>query len=66
MSNTREEWQRYSDIDIVDIDGRDYPDFSDSYVMDAKFDGKWMTPAELDTFQDVFCDEINELIHERL
>jgi len=42
------------DIDSIDmhIDTRDYPDFVDSYILKADYDGRPMTDAELDVLND--------------
>ena len=45
----------YSKIDSIEIDGvdmKDYPDFCDSYISYAEYNGKEMTDEQL--------DEINE------
>lgn len=42
------------DIDSIDmhIDTKDYPDFVDSYITKADYDGRPMTDAELDVLND--------------
>jgi len=42
------------DIDSIDmhIDTSDYPDFVDSYISAADYDGRPMTDAELDILND--------------
>jgi len=46
----------YSKIDMASIDMHidtsDYPDFVDSYILKADYDGRPMTDAELDVLND--------------
>ncbi len=41
-----------SNIEIDGLDHRDYPDFVDAFIMDAKVDGRQATDEELDQMND--------------
>ena len=41
-----------SNIEIDGLDRRDYPDFVDAFIMDAKVDGRQATDEELDQMND--------------
>ena len=41
-----------SNIEIDGLDMRDYPDFVDAYIMDARVDGRRATDEELDQMND--------------
>jgi hypothetical protein len=41
-----------SNIEIDGLDMRDYPDFVDAYIMDARVDGRQATDEELDQMND--------------
>ena len=41
-----------NDIQIDDIDHRDYPDYCDAYIMTAKVEGRMATDEELDQMND--------------
>lgn len=56
---------------IEHIDGiymQDYPDFCDAYIEEATVfeNSEWRsaTDAEIDQANDLFCDAINEMIHD--
>jgi hypothetical protein len=40
------------DMEIDGIDHRDYPDFVDAFIMDARVDGRQATDEELDQMND--------------
>lgn len=40
------------DIYVADINGNDYPDFSDAYIEEAYFDGRELTQEEYDYIND--------------
>ena len=45
----------YDLIDNIEIDGidtRDYPDFTDAFIVSADYDGKPMTEEQLDTLNE--------------
>jgi hypothetical protein len=52
------------DIEIEDIDPRDYPDFCDAYVSHAVWEdtGEELTDAELTELADVCADQVYEEI----
>ena len=41
-----------SNIEIDGLDTRDYPDFVDAFIMDARVDGRQATDEELDQMND--------------
>jgi len=46
----------YKKIDNIEIDGidtKDYPDFSNAYIVSADYDGVPMTDQQLDEINDV-------------
>ena len=55
----------YNKIDIASIDMHidtsDYPDFVDSYILKADYDGRSMTDAELD-----FLNEDSDFVYEQV
>jgi hypothetical protein len=59
----------YDKIDMASIDmhidTNDYPDFVDSYILKADYDGREMTDAELDVLNDD-SDFVYEQILKRL
>lgn len=59
----------YDKIDMASIDMHidtsDYPDFVDSYILKADYDGREMTDAELDVLNDD-SDFVYEQILKRL
>ena len=45
----------YKKIDNIEVDGidfKDYPDFSNAYIVSADYDGKPMTDEQLDEIND--------------
>lgn len=36
------------DVVVADVDTRDYPDFCDAYIESATYDGREMSPEELE------------------
>jgi hypothetical protein len=54
----------YSKIDNIEIDGidtQDYPDFCDSYIVSADYDGVPMTEEEINTL-----NEDRDFVHEKV
>ena len=55
LFNHEERGQYNAEIDSVVIDGldtRDYPDFCDAFICDAKVEGRQATDEELDQMND--------------
>lgn len=54
----------YSKIDNIEFEGidlKDYPDFCDTYISSADYDGREMTEEELDTL-----NEDSDFVYESL
>jgi len=56
------------DIEIEDIDPRDYPDFCDAYVSHAVWEdtGEELTDAELNELAHTCSDEVHEEVLSRV
>ena len=65
QSNNGEMKLDYDKIDLASIDMHidtsDYPDFVDSYILKADYDGRSMTDAELD-----FLNEDSDFVYEQV
>lgn len=46
------DYSKISDVEVEGIDMGDYPDFCDSFISYAEYDGREMTDEELDTLND--------------
>ena len=46
------DYSKIDDVQVEDIDKRDYPDFTDAFISSATYDGRDMTEAELDVLND--------------
>lgn len=59
------DWKDLDDIEIHNIDPRDYPDFANATVLKAwnNLEGRECTDEELDYINDNFSGDINEYIH---
>ncbi len=56
-----------SSIEIEGIDTKDYPDFSDAFVVSAKFkDGSDLTEDECDELQNLYPDLVYQKIWNRI
>ena len=55
------------DVEIDDIDMRDYPDFCDAFIVAATYKGRELTENELEYIQDSnpewFYDKVWDTIH---
>jgi len=55
------------DVEIDDIDMRDYPDFCDAFIVAATYKGRELTENELEYIQDSnpewFYDQVWNMIH---
>ena len=55
------------DVDIEGIDMRDYPDFCDSFLVSATYDGRELSEDELDHIQisnpDWFYEQVERFIY---
>ena len=56
------------DLEIDDIDTRDYPDLCDAYVSYAVWADtkKLLTDDELDKFNDICSDQVHNAVFERI
>ena len=56
------------DLEIDDIDTRDYPDFCDAYASYAVWADtkKSLTDDELDKFNDICSDQVHSAVFERI
>lgn len=56
------------DLEIDDIDTKDYPDFCDAYVSYAVWADtkKPLTDDELDKFNDICSDQVHNAVFERI
>ena len=51
------------DVEIENVDMKDYPDFCDAYISEAKFtNGKSLTDEQLVDLQEQNPEEFNELV----
>jgi hypothetical protein len=48
-------------IELEDVNTKDYPDFSDAHISYAEYDGREMTDEELD----VLNDEYREFVYDQ-
>lgn len=46
------DYSKITDIALGGADEKDYPDFGDAYICDAKYDGEWMTDEMLEILND--------------
>jgi len=55
-------------IEIDGIDLKDWPDFCDAYISEARYTdtGEELTDSELEQLEDSLADQMNELVHEEL
>ena len=56
---------KIENLEVEDIDTRDYPDFCDAYIGYAEIDGREATEEELDELNED-RDFVYELVWERL
>ena len=54
------------DIQLANVDPRDYPDFVDAYIYAADYDGKPMTDEQLDYLHDAHSDFVNEQVYDSI
>jgi len=59
------DYKKIDNIEISGIDMKDYPDFCDSFIISADYDGKPMTDEQLDELNEDGCF-INECVHNNL
>ena len=55
LINVKSEKMDYKKIDNIEVDGidtKDYPDFSNAYILSADYDGVPMTDEQLDEIND--------------
>lgn len=52
MSQIKLDYSKISDVDIDGIDHRDAPDYVDSFICSASYDGRPMTDEEIDVLND--------------
>lgn len=52
MSELKLDYSKISNIEVDGIDMNDYPDFCDSFIACAIYDGRAMTDEELDILND--------------
>jgi hypothetical protein len=55
---------RLTDIEMGNVDSRDYPDFCDAYVEYAEFNGRVLTEDELEYVNENRRELVNEMAHE--
>ena len=58
---------KFSDLDnveIEDVDTKDYPDFCDAFFSYAEISGRPLTEEELIELGENYPDELNEIAHE--
>jgi hypothetical protein len=58
---TEIDYSKISNIEFDGIDTRDYPDFSDAYIVSADYDGQPMTDEQLEELNEDRC-----FVHERV
>lgn len=47
-------------IEVYGVSLRSYPDFEDSYIVSADYDGKEMTPEEIEWFEQEYANHVWE------
>ena len=52
MTELKLDYSKISDVEVDGIDMSDYPDFCDSFISYAEYDGREMTDEELDTLNE--------------
>ncbi len=55
-----------SNVEFADVDMKDYPDFSDAYVVSADMDDEPMTDEELEALNSEHGDWIYDCLMEQL
>jgi len=59
MKTSKIDYSKIDNITIANIDGADYPDFSDAYIESADYDGKPMSEEMLEHINNNY-----EYVHE--
>lgn len=59
-------FDKIENVEIEDINTKDYPDFVDAYVSYAEYNGKKLTEEELDELNDVHGDWIYDQVIEQI
>jgi hypothetical protein len=49
-------------IELEDVNTRDYPDFSDAFISYAEYDGREMTDEELDVLNDQYSEFVYDQV----
>ena len=49
-------------INIDGVDNRDYPDFSDAFLQDAMYEGRWLSERQVELINDNHSDWVHEHI----
>ncbi len=51
-SNLELDYSKIDDIEVIDIDQRDYPDFCDAYISSGTYKGREMSEEELEVLNE--------------
>ena len=66
MSEIKFDVSLIDNIEIEDIDMKDYPDFCDAFISAADYDGREMTEEELDVLNDEYRDFVYDKVIEHI
>ena len=53
-----------TDLEVADVDTKDYPDFSDAFFSSGTYNGRDLTDDELEQLAEDYAERLNEMAYE--